>query len=269
MKLKLIPLFLLLSFLALTKPTLAATTCEIASFDQSTRNLTVCIGGFDEIDHINNTLADFHCLGNSNFPDVIGGQGSCRDVQQNRHTMVGYTNCIGDPNCNVAIDPNGKYYTCLTGQGMSRAIGKIEVRFSKGGNNICTTNSVYTRPADWNPLTEGLALVHDKPISGGPECTTGDGQKGINTALGCIPTDFTGGGFVTALLRLAIGIGSGIALLLILYGIFIVTTSAGIPDKLNAGRDIITSAIAGLIFIILSIFLLNFIGVKILAIPGL
>ena len=54
-----------------------------------------------------------------------------------------------------------------------------------------------------------------------------------------------------------------------LYGVFIVTTSAGIPDKLKEGSEIITSAIAGLIFVLLSVFLLNLIGINILGLPGL
>jgi len=98
------------------------------------------------------------------------------------------------------------------------------------------------------------------------KCNGGDG---INTALGCISTNVDSGGFVGSFLSLAIGLGGGIALLLILYGTFIVTTSAGIPDKLTQGKEIISSAVSGLIFIILSIVLLNLIGVKILAIPGL
>jgi hypothetical protein len=100
-------------------------------------------------------------------------------------------------------------------------------------------------------------------------CTAKDGTKGINTAIGCISTDAESGGFATSLLGIAIGIGGGIALLLMLYGIFLITTSAGIPDKLNQGKQIIESAIGGILFIILSVVLLNLIGIKILAIPGL
>ena len=48
-----------------------------------------------------------------------------------------------------------------------------------------------------------------------------------------------------------------------------VTTSAGIPDKLNQGKEIISSAVAGLVFIILAIFLMQLIGVQILVLPGL
>lgn len=96
------------------------------------------------------------------------------------------------------------------------------------------------------------------------KCAEGE----INTAFGCISTDVESGGFIKAILQLAIGLGGVIALLLILGGVFIITTSAGIPDKLNQGKELITSAISGLLFIILSIFLLHLIGIQILSIPG-
>lgn len=100
-------------------------------------------------------------------------------------------------------------------------------------------------------------------------CTT-NGKRGVNTALGCISTEVEGtGSFFVAIMRVAVGVGGGLALLLMLYGIFIVTTSAGMPDKLKEGKEIITSAISGLIFIILSVFLLRTIGVNILGLPGL
>lgn len=95
------------------------------------------------------------------------------------------------------------------------------------------------------------------------------GSSSVNTAIGCIDTDIESGGFLRTILSFAIGIGGGIALLLMLYGTFIVTTSAGIPDKLSQGKEIITSAAIGLVFIILSIVLMNLIGVSILGIPGL
>lgn len=95
----------------------------------------------------------------------------------------------------------------------------------------------------------------------------------VETAIGCVSMEFatTGGGnsFLSRVITLSIGLGGGFALLLMLYGTFIVMTSAGVPDKLNQGKDIITSAAAGLVFIILSIFLMNLIGVNLLNIPGL
>lgn len=98
----------------------------------------------------------------------------------------------------------------------------------------------------------------------------GCGADEIPTAIGCISTKADGNGsFFEAIIKVAVGLGGGLALVLMLYGVFIVTTSAGIPDKLKEGSEIITSAIAGLIFILLSVFLLNLIGINILGLPGL
>lgn len=106
-----------------------------------------------------------------------------------------------------------------------------------------------------------------------PNCTTTGAHPGpgIDTALGCISTsaDATEDSFFTSVIKIAVGLGGGLALILMLFGVFIVTTSAGIPDKLKEGKEIITSAISGLIFIILSVFLLRLIGVDILGLPGL
>jgi hypothetical protein len=106
------------------------------------------------------------------------------------------------------------------------------------------------------------------PTTGG--CVPACNATSVCTAIGCISTSAEGsGGFFEAILRVFVGIGGGLALCLMLYGVFIVTTSAGIPDKLKEGSEIITSTIAGLIFILLSVFLLNLIGINILGLPGL
>lgn len=86
------------------------------------------------------------------------------------------------------------------------------------------------------------------------------------TAFGCVSTDPQG--FMGKILQIGIGIGGGIAFLLILFGGFQILTSAGNPEQLTAGREMVTSAIAGLLLIIFSIFLLRLIGVDILGIYG-
>ncbi len=88
--------------------------------------------------------------------------------------------------------------------------------------------------------------------------------KGAWTAFGCIKTD--PGSFVADILRVGIGIGGGIAFLLILFGGFQILTSAGNPEQLAAGRELVTSAITGLLFIIFSLFILRLIGFNILGI---
>lgn len=93
-----------------------------------------------------------------------------------------------------------------------------------------------------------------------------NGTSGINTALGCIPTSQTG--FFDAFFRLGIGIAGGISFLLILYGGLKMMLSAGNPEALNEGRELVTSAIFGLLLIIFSVFILKLIGVNILGLPG-
>jgi hypothetical protein len=89
---------------------------------------------------------------------------------------------------------------------------------------------------------------------------------GINTAIGCIPVlaDDNGVSFMGWILKWAVGIGGGIAFILIMYGGFMVMTSQGNPERVKAGQELITSAVSGLILLVLSIFLLKFIGVDIL-----
>lgn len=97
-----------------------------------------------------------------------------------------------------------------------------------------------------------------------PLCNAG---KGINTAIGCINAE-NADGFIRELFKLGIGIAGGIAMLLILFGGFQILTSAGNPERLNAGKELIGSAITGLLMILFSTFLLKVIGVNILCIPG-
>jgi len=90
------------------------------------------------------------------------------------------------------------------------------------------------------------------------------GGKGIDTAIGCIPIENTT--FINFILRWAIGVGGGIAFLLIVFAGFQIMTSAGNPERLKAGQELLTSAIAGLILLIFSVFILRIIGVNILGI---
>lgn len=89
----------------------------------------------------------------------------------------------------------------------------------------------------------------------------------LYTAIGCIPIADTNS-FIGFILRWAIGIGGGMAFLLILLAGFMIITSSGNPERLKAGQELLTSAIAGLILLIFSVFILEVIGVDILGLPG-
>ena len=90
--------------------------------------------------------------------------------------------------------------------------------------------------------------------------------KGIQTAIGCIPTEPQA--FVSTFITWAIGIAGGVALLLMLFSAFGILTSAGDPEKLKASQERLTSAIIGLLFIIFSVFLLRIIGTPIMELGG-
>lgn len=88
------------------------------------------------------------------------------------------------------------------------------------------------------------------------------------TAFGCVesgrPTNF-----IIWLLRWGVGVGGGIALLLIIAGGFRIITSGGDPERVKAGREMVVSAVAGLLLIIFSVFILQIIGGRIFELPGL
>ena len=55
---------------------------------------------------------------------------------------------------------------------------------------------------------------------------------------------------------------------MILVGAFMLSVSQGDPNKTKEAKEIITSAIIGLLFVIFSVTILQFVGVEILHIPG-
>lgn len=91
-------------------------------------------------------------------------------------------------------------------------------------------------------------------------------NTGVETGLGCIPTQPQE--LVKWILKYAILMGGGIAFLLSLFGGVSIILAGGNPEKINAGKEIIGSALTGLLFIIFSVFLLRFIGFDILQLPG-
>lgn len=135
-------------------------------------------------------------------------------------------------------------------------------------DGICRDNTIITSPLPDFDFCMGLT---DPTARGKCYSCTGDTKSGsangVWTGLGCIRSDAKS--FVVDFLNIALGVAGGIALLLMVYGAFLVSVSAGDPKKADEGKEVITGAIAGLLFIIFSVFLLKFIGVDILKIPGI
>lgn len=97
-------------------------------------------------------------------------------------------------------------------------------------------------------------------------CQTCESNEGVWTAIGCIKTDPVS--IAQQFITLGLGIGGGVSLIATLIGGFMLTTSQGDPQKASEAREIITSAVIGLIFVIFSVAILQFIGVSVLQIPG-
>lgn len=111
-----------------------------------------------------------------------------------------------------------------------------------------------------------------KECKSGPNCSSGASQEctggtkpSVKTAIGCIHTNPAD--LIQDVLKFGVGIGGGVAFLMMLLGAFQMLTSAGNPETLQAGKDRLTSAVIGLLIIIFSVLLLQIIGFDILGIP--
>jgi hypothetical protein len=86
------------------------------------------------------------------------------------------------------------------------------------------------------------------------------------TMIGCISTK--PGKFASQVGEFFFRIVGGIAFLFLLYGAGIMATSQADPERLNQGKRIIYGAIVGLLFVLFSTFIFNFIATNVLKIPG-
>lgn len=99
-------------------------------------------------------------------------------------------------------------------------------------------------------------------------CAGADDQDaaGIWTAVGCIKREPTA--LISALIQIGLSIAGGITLLVILAAGFMLTTSQGDPKRAGEAKEMITAAVMGILFIIFSVTILQFIGYNVLKIPG-
>jgi hypothetical protein len=162
------------------------------------------------------------------------------------------TCCIVDPiGMTVCDDAN-----CPAGQICDKANNKCVVSFiTPTSSGVAPTNSPYD-PCKNAAGTAKTACDNCKNIPKG----------GTWTAIGCLENDPPA--LVGHLIGIGGGIAGGIAFLLMLWGSAQLVLSQGVPEKIQAAKDTITSAVVGLVFIFLSVLILKLIGVQILGIPG-
>jgi hypothetical protein len=158
-------------------------------------------------------------------------------------------NSTGDQQCSFDIS------------GSKGAVVNLTVTNQSSGFGILCTSQVVLQSTTSPNTNDNLP---DHPGNIEVQCNNG---SGINTAIGCIPiTDQNA--LIGFFLKWALGIGGGIAFLLILVAGFQIMTSRGDPNRLKAGQELMTSAIAGILLLIFSLVILRIIGVDLLKIPG-
>lgn len=121
-----------------------------------------------------------------------------------------------------------------------------------GGHICCDAGAGQTTPIPPNPC---------------PDAPTPGVCQSINTALG--PIDVTNAGaFIKTIFALLLSLSGGIALILIIISGYRIMMAQGDPEKVKGAREMLTSAIIGLLFMIFSVSILQILGVDILHIPG-
>lgn len=158
----------------------------------------------------------------------------------------------------------------------SEVLCEATVNVSLNCANKCESNEPQTNPQgpELNEMSSFNLCdqINDTKLQN--ECKScasqgnggGDNQGGVWTAIGCIKRDPVS--IAQRLIAVGLGIGGGVALIMTLAGGFILATSQGEPQKANQAKEMITNSVIGLLFVIFSVVILQFIGVTILHIPG-
>lgn len=191
----------------------------------------------------------------------------------------------GTRNIPPIIDPGdiGKWYITASPTGLNNF------------NEQTCTQAIYVSQESGKPLPEGMSLSGNQPglYTPGPDdpappppCEEGKAKDGttintlktpsrageiakctkVKTAVGSIGTDPAE--FIKSIFSLLLGVAGGIAVVLIIISGYKLMASQGNPEKVQGAREMLTSAIVGLLFIIFSFVILQIIGVDILRIPG-
>lgn len=170
------------------------------------------------------------------------------------------------PNLNYVLrcGTNNSGYVCPTTEGKLCLNGDEAIP----ENVVCETPPAPTPSTPFPPpCSKGIDKNGNEVVVKDPadqekivKCTS------VSTGLGIsISTDPTG--FIKSLFGILLSLSGGIALILIIVSGYQLMTSQGNPEKVQAAKETLTSAIVGLLFIIFSMVILQIIGVTILEMP--
>jgi len=127
-----------------------------------------------------------------------------------------------------------------------RCISLTTCKMLPGGCPVTVGNNIFCDPSG-KPTS-----VYDKDHP----------NNWINTSLGCFP--FLPQGFASAVIGWGVRVGGGLSFFTLLYGALVWITGTGDPKKIQAGKELVSAALSGLLLIALSLTIINAIGTKIL-----
>jgi hypothetical protein len=133
---------------------------------------------------------------------------------------------------------------------------RIEVDLTTEIGDLETSNDPYF-------ICESNLIHNDVAFQA---CDTCMGNGGIWTSIGCISQDPKS--LVGKLINIGVGILGGIFLLRVLAASFMLTGSQGDVKKTSEAKQMITEAIIGIIFVLFSVTILQFIGADVMKLPG-
>lgn len=148
--------------------------------------------------------------------------------------------------------------SCAEGYGINDNICGGTARICGPSNNFCC---VPCARIELFKICDQIGELEQKQ-----QCNACLNADGLWTAVGCINREPTN--IVRTFVRIGLGLAGGVALLIILASSFMLSTSQGDPKKVGDAKEMLTAAIIGILFVVFSIVVLQFIGVTILQIPG-
>lgn len=123
----------------------------------------------------------------------------------------------------------------------------------------CTKQTTNEPPASGGNGSSSTVQIDQDKVGKG--CVEGE----ISTAIGCVPYNNINT-FAGFFLRWGLGFAGGVGMLFTIYASFLIMTSQGDPKRLQSGKELLMSAVSGIILIVFSVFILRLLGVNILGI---
>lgn len=221
------------------------------------------------------------------YPDICGGDRPISCVTSDR-----YRCCATQADCDSIA---GDVQSCIAIPRVSANLNDCEANTSRP--HLCATQSFDGAESYFccssedacadekdgritEPLVTGganqthgskFAYCRQVPADQRSDCNTcvAKGAEGeyIFTAVGCVGV--SGKALAADIIKLLLGIAGGVALLSFLNAAFKLTISRGDSTKVKEAKELVTAAVTGLLFIIFSVIIMEFVGVRILHIPGL